>query len=326
MHEALLPPARAPAPRPAERAPRPAGPGGVRPAARALLAAAAALAATAAAAQQPDPRLLRDVERRVTTLEGQMRAVQRRVFPAGDARFFPPEPEPAPAAPPPPPGPSPLAELAERVEALETQQRQLTGKIEELQFRLRQLETRLETVQGDLSFRLDALEGHRAPPGAGRPAADAGMAPPPTPRPDPTAPAAPARPAAADPEQQYQAAYRLYTAGDYPGAVAALEAFVKAHPQHPRASNAQFWAGRAYMAQQMHREAARAFLAGYQNWPRGERAHNSLLWLARALLAMNQRQPACQTLDQLRTAFPDRLTGSFAAEAASTRQQARCPA
>jgi tol-pal system protein YbgF len=287
-----------------------------------LAALAALVLAIPAAAQQPDPRM-RDVERRVSTLESQVRAVQRRVFPAGDSRFFAPEPEPdAPAQPAGPPQPTPLFDLTERVQALESQQRELTGQVEELQFRLRQLESRLERLQGDTEFRLNALEGGSAPPTAAP--ADRQPAAQPAPQPGPAQPAVP--PAApADPEQRYLAAYALYTAGDYPAAVDALEGFVKAHPRHPRASNAQFWAGRAQMAQGRHPEAARAFLSGYQTYPRGERAHNSLLWLGRALLAMKQQPAACQALDQLRTAFPDRLTGAFAAEVARTRAEAKCP-
>jgi tol-pal system protein YbgF len=269
----------------------------------------------------------RDVERRVNTLESQMRAVQRRVFPGGDSRFFAPEPEPEAEVPAGPPPPNPMVELTQRVDSLESQQRQLTGQVEELQFRMRQLESQLERMRGDTEFRLNELEGR----GGGRPpATDAGPFAPQASAPAP-APAAPPRvsadPApAADPEQVYLAAYGLYTAGDYPAAVEALEAFVKAHPRHARASNAQFWAGRAQMAQQRYAEAARAFLSGYQTYPRGERAHNSLLWLSRALLAMRQPQAACQALDQLRTAFPDRTTGGFAAEVQRTRSEARCPA
>jgi tol-pal system protein YbgF len=125
-------------------------------------------------------------------------------------------------------------------------------------------------------------------------------------------------------EAAYRAGYAKYVARDYAGAVRDLTAFVEANPKHPRASNAQFWAGRAMLAQNQTAQAAKAFLAGYQNYPRGERAHNSLLWLGRALLAMKQPKAACQALDQLQTAYPDRLTGQFATDVAATRSQAKC--
>ncbi|MFN3371865.1 MAG: hypothetical protein ACK4Z0_10100, partial [Sphingomonadaceae bacterium] len=88
------------------------------------LALAALIVSGSAAAQAPaDTRAL---DRRVTTLEGQMRAVQRQVFPGGDKRFFAPEivaPEPAAPVGAGTAGASPLVELTQRVTTLETQQR-----------------------------------------------------------------------------------------------------------------------------------------------------------------------------------------------------------
>jgi TolA-binding protein len=137
--------------------------------------------------------------------------------------------------------------------------------------------------------------------------------------------AAPADPLVA----QYEAGYALYQKGDYAGAERALKAFAQANPAHPRASNASFWAGRSLMQQQQYGEAARVFYGGYQASPKGQRAHNSLLWLAKALLETKgpkAQKAACDTLDQLAKAFPDRMTGQFAADAAATRAQAQCAA
>lgn len=267
----------------------------------------------------------RGVEKRVATLESQMRAVQRQVFPGGDPRFFAAEPAPAPAPEPPAAEAMPqLFELMQRIDRLEAQQRALTGQVEELQFRLRTLETAVERARADTEFRLDALEGRT--PGKSPPAA----------APSPSAPAAAAASAApapeppvaapADPEAQYLAAYALYTGKDYARAATELEAFARANPKHPRASNAQYWAGRAEMQLGRHAEAAKLFLAGYQTWPRGQRAAESLLWLGKALTAMRQPKAACQALDQLRTAYPDRLTGALAAENTRARAEAQCGA
>ncbi len=303
------------------------------------LAAIAGLAAGAAAAQGVSvatAEQFRNVEKRVSTLESQMRAVQRKVFPGGDPRFFAAEPAPPPA---PPPEAAPadagpqLFELVQRIDRLEAQQRTLTGQVEELQFRLKTLETALERARADTEFRLDSLEGRRPaaaspgasapapaeapkPPAAGGPAAPPATAPTPAPRPAP--------PAATDPEARYLAAYGLYTARDYQKAAAELEAFAKAHPDHPRASNAQYWAGRSQMQLGRHAEAAKLFLAGYQTWPRGQRAAESLLWLGKALTAKKQPKAACQALDQLRTAYPERLTGALEAENRRARADAQC--
>jgi len=317
-----------------------------------LLLQTPVLAQTAAAPQAQ----VSQIDKRVGTLESQMRAVQRQVFPGGDKRFFAPEivPEAAPAQTVGTPASAPLVDLTQRVTALETQQRQLTGQVEQLQFQMRQLDAAMQKLRGDAEFRLDALEG-KAPGASAAGSAGAALALEPSrtapvpaaPGPAVTAPGAGAAgaarplppaaqtatapgaakpvPAAADPvEAEYLRGYGLYTAGNHAAAAAALSAFVKANPKHPRGSNAQFWAGRALMADGKTPEAAKAFLAGYQQYPRGERAHNSLLWLGKSLVQMNQPKAACQALDQLRTAYPDKLTGQFAADNSATRAQARC--
>ncbi len=250
-----------------------------------------------------------------------MRAVQREVFPGGDRRFFAAEGPPAPAAPEAPPGTPatpPLVDLLARIEALESDTRRLTGRVEELQFRLGQLEAALERSRGDVEFRLNALEGRAAP----SPPAPAGSSPAPAEKGSTRPPAAPPE----TPEDAYRAAYALYRAGDWERAAADLEAFSARFPQSPRASNARYWAGRARMEQGRHAEAAKLFLSSYKTWPKGAMAPSSLLWLGKALVAMKQPKAACDALDQLRTAYPDRLTGSLLAEAQATRAQARCPA
>lgn len=319
----------------------------MRSASISFLSLAALLASTPTLAQTANPQAqLNQVDKRVGVLESQMRSVQRQVFPGGDKRFFEPEIGPAPVAEQPMPGtpatPA-LVDLSQRVTALETQQRALTGQIEQMQHQMRQLEAAMLKQRGDAEFRLDALEG-KSPatpttdatlppvvaPAAPRPTTPQ-VQPPrataPAPQPGAALPAATGTDAAAaaDPaEARYRAGYALYTSGDYPGAYKALSAFVGANPKHARASNAQFWAGRSLLAEGRTADAAKAFLAGYQQFPRGERAHNSLLWLGKSLLELKQPAAACQALDQLKTAYPDRLTGQFAADTAAARAQAKC--
>jgi TolA-binding protein len=333
----------------------------------ALVVVGAAAPALPQAATPASQQQVGQIDKRVTVLESQMRAVQRQVFPGGDKRFFAPEvtPEPqADIAAPGSPAPPPLVDLTQRVTALETQQRMLTGQIEELQFKLRQMETAFQTLEAGTVARFDALEGRTPEAGAAKPAtapatsagsvaAATGPKPVPVPTKTPPAGAKPATPAAteaappaatgpgaaaaaaaaaapADPlTAQYEAGYALYQAGDFAGAEQALRSFAQANPTHPRASNASFWAGRSLMQQKQFGEAARVFYGGYQANPKGQRAHNSLLWLARALLETKgpkAQKAACDTLDQLAKSFPDRMTGQFAADTAATRAQAQCAA
>lgn len=297
------------------------------------------------------------IDKRVGALEGQMRAVQRQVFPGGDKRFFAAEPAPAPEPTAPgAPATSALVDLTQRVDRLESEQRNMVGQIEQLQFRLRSVEGEMAKSRSDTEFRLNALEG-RATPAAGEgsaapsdPAAAAALPPPgaagpvgrdmlkgaaETRRPiarapgqadavDRVVPVGEAKPAADPAEEAYRAGYRLYAVGDDAGAATALAAFLAANPKHSRAGHATFWHGRALMRQGQAAPAAKLFLQGYQQFPRSERAPNSLVWLGKALTQLKQPKAACQALDELRKAFPDRLTGALLKEATDARAAAGC--
>ena len=132
------------------------------------------LAGTAAPALAQDP----SVPARVDKLEHEMRAVPRKVFPGANPDYF--EPQIAPQAAPPPdagsPASSAVSDLSQRVSALEQQVQQLTGQVEENGHRLDVLEQNYQKMKGDTDYRLNALEGHGAPPPQG---GDATAAPPP---------------------------------------------------------------------------------------------------------------------------------------------------
>lgn len=290
-------------------------------------------AATAQGISVASQAQVQSIDKRVGALESQMNAVQRKVFP-GDKKFFQPEivPETTAGATPAAGAPAsgPIVDLTQRVTALETQQRQMTGQIEELQYKLREMQTAMDKFRGDSEFRLNALEGKGAPagaeatvPAAQTPAAQTSAVTPPAAQKPVTPPKVePAKPAT--PDDAYRLAYAKYTARDYAGASKDLSAFVAANPKHAKAADAQYWAGRAMMGDGQNAQAAKAFLAGYQNYPRSERAPSSLLWLGKSLTAMKQPKAACQALDQLKTAYPDQLKGQFATDVANARSQAKC--
>jgi TolA-binding protein len=108
-----------------------------------LLLAASMLGGTPALAQS-------GVESRVGKLESEMRAVQRKVFPGGNAYVQPDNVAPTPQTViPGTPAASPVADLAARVDSLESQLRQMTGEIETNQHRVDLLEGRLKTLEAD---------------------------------------------------------------------------------------------------------------------------------------------------------------------------------
>src|SRR3954452_23788873 len=97
----------------------------------------AASIAVTAAAQRPEQRI-ETPEKRLDRIEQQLHAVQRKVFPGGAPQEVTPEIVPgAPvAAPGGVPATAPIADLTARIDALESQLRQLTGQSEENGHRL----------------------------------------------------------------------------------------------------------------------------------------------------------------------------------------------
>ena len=94
------------------------------------------------------------VEVRVDRLEKEMRAVQRKVFPAGtpiEADITrPAAPQPSPGTP----ASSPIADLTARVSALESQLASITGQVEENSYKLRQLEESFTKYKAETDARM----------------------------------------------------------------------------------------------------------------------------------------------------------------------------
>jgi tol-pal system protein YbgF len=111
-------------------------------------------------------------------------------------------------------------------------------------------------------------------------------------------------PTGGSPEQQYQAAFDLINAHDYPAAEAAMRAFVQRNPKHALASNAQFWLGETFYVRNDFQNAAVAYADGYKNYPKGNKAPDTLLKLGMALSAQKKDQDACAVYDRLTKEFP----------------------
>lgn len=260
------------------------------------------------------------LERRVSTIEKELRAVQRKVFPGGDSRFFEAEiqPQQQPATPAPGvPASSPVADLGLRVDALEKQIASLTGDVEQNGYRLRQLEEKIDALQAAATAAATPTDP------AGLPTGGIVGATPTGPAATVTTPVVP--PAGGDTvEAAYRTAYAKVEAKDWAAAEAELKAFVAANPQHRRASHAQYWLGRSYVADGKLNLAAEAFLANYQTNPRGERAPDSLLWLGRTLIDLKKASDACRVLDELNAVYGGNMSSDVRDQATRARATAKC--
>jgi len=140
---------------------------------RIALAALLATAALPAFAAEPGT-----IDQRVDRIEKQLKAVQRKVFPGGDAAFQAPE-----IAPPEThatvgvPASTPLNDLSARVDALEKSVAQLTGQVEQDEHRLDLLSQQTAQDRQEFATRLKALEAAAAPAPAATAAAPVTPAP-----------------------------------------------------------------------------------------------------------------------------------------------------
>lgn len=287
------------------------------------------------------------VEGRVDRLEREMRAVQRKVFPGGAGQTIEPQivPETDVEAPGTPAG-TPLADLTQRVAALENQVQTLTGQVEQDGYRLKQLEDGFAAYKRATDARLKALEdaGASAVPASGSDPViapvDVSAAPARPTRPAPAEEklaakpngtraqqvAAVEKPNSGDPaEDGYLYGFRLWSAKLYPEARRELEAVAIKYPQHRRASYAQNLLGRAYLDGGAPSLAAVAFYENYKKNPNGERAPDSLYYLAQALTKL--KKPAsevCKVYTELDQLYGERLSAEMKTGVAEGRAAQKC--
>ncbi len=255
-------------------------------------------------------------EARIRKLEAEVRALQRKVFPGGDGRYFEPQiTAPTQTATPTTstaPSTTAVTDILARLDALETQLQRLTAQYEVGSNAMRLLEERVEKLE-------------------------AANAPPPKPevaKPEPVAKPDPARVAAvqaiAKPQtddagdDEYSYGFRLWDAGFYPEAQQQLTLFVEEYPNHSRASFGRNLLGRAYLDDGKPTEAAPWFLRNYQADKNGARAGDSLLFLAESMIALKDTERACIALSEFGETYPALATGRLSGQYATARSKVKC--
>ena len=266
---------------------------------------------------------------RVDRLEKEMRAVQRKVFPAGaplEAEINRPV---TTTVPPGTPSSSPVADLTARVGALESQLASMTGQVEENSFKIRQLEEAFNKYKAEAQSRAEVV----APPPV-RPAAPADNATPTAPKPGTNggatearkaAVAAIERPATGDAAADaYSYGYRLWAAKFYPEAQAQLKATVDKYGTAPVASRASNLLGRAYLDDGKPALASVAFYDNYQKRPKGDRAADSLAYLGEALIQLKKPADACKVYAELEQVYGTTMSASQRGMMDKGRAKAKC--
>lgn len=311
------------------------------------LAGVALAAVTVLAAPLPATAQDSAEEARIRKIEAEVRALQRKVFPGGDGRFF--EPQIAPGAATGaistpsvnPPSTTAVTDILVRMDSLERQLQALTARSEEQANSLSQLDARLtalETAAGaPLAITTPATSSAASLPAPGpvtRPAVSTPAAvTPPLPAPTVAAPSAArlaavqaiAKPQTADAaDDEYSYGFRLWDARLYPEARQQLTKFVEQYPNHSRISFGRNLLGRAFLDDNMPEDAARWFLRNYQANKNGDRAADSLLYLGASMIAMKDTKRACIALAEFAETYPLIASGRLANEYQATSAKVTC--
>jgi tol-pal system protein YbgF len=232
-------------------------------------------------------------------------------------------------------------EMMKRLEQMQVEVQQLTGKVEEQAFQIEELKKQQKTMFTDFDDRLQSIENKS---GTGQPSGenpadssvpgDAGanetVSPPPpavadqqaTPeqaegkRPvEPTsAPAISVQaPTHAAPDsaqvsgaekQEYQQAYDDLRNGRTAQAITEFNAYITNHPGSGYASNAQYWLGEAHRVNQDNASAHKAFNAVIEKYPNSEKVPDALLKLGYIEKDQKNVAKAREYLMRVTTEFP----------------------
>lgn len=299
-------------------------------------------------------------EARIRKIESEIRALQRKVFPGGDGRFFEPQIAPgtqATAPTTPTTGAAPataVTDILVRIDALETQLRALTARSEEQANMLSLMDQRLIAIETAANAPIPSSPSLMPAPTVTGPALTAPAITPAVTTPAATTPAvripapttsavpaaattsapstarlaavqAIAKPQTTDAgDDEYSYGFRLWNAGLFPEARQQLGKYVEQYPSHPRISFGRNLLGRAFLDDNLPEEAARWFLRNYQANKVGERAADSLLFLGASMIAMKDTKRACIALAEFAETYPLIAAGRLAADYQATRAKVTC--
>jgi TolA-binding protein len=285
-------------------------------------------------------------EARLKKAEAEIRALQRKVFPGGDGKYFEPEISTAqPASTAATPSTTAVTDILARLDAMEKQVARLTAQTEENTHAISELGTRLGALEVTSGAAAAAAEPKTSTPDANlatmtggastRPAESAPVRAAPKPA-TPAKPAGPtaerlaavqaiAKPKTGDPgDDEYSYGYRLWDAGFFPEAQQQLSLYVEKYPTHREISYGRNLLGRAYFDAGNAKEAAPWFLKNYQADKQGARAPDSLLYLAESMIALKDTKRACIALAEFGDTYPAIASGRLNSQYAADKKKVKC--
>jgi tol-pal system protein YbgF len=175
-------------------------------------------------------------------------------------------------------------------------------KIEELENRMLALAAGLEAVRRGEPIPKEALAAKTEQPAAGQRS---------TPPPVVTGPGKETAPApmaekkpVAAPQEAYQKAYDLFAKGDVGGAKRDFKRFLDVYPKSKYAENSHYWLGECYFAEKRYEEAILEFDEVIKKFPKGSKVPDALYRQGMAFLEMNDKTNAKLILKEVVRRFP----------------------
>ncbi|MGZ5031258.1 MAG: tol-pal system protein YbgF [Methylobacter sp.] len=222
-------------------------------------------------------------------------------------------------------------EMMGRLEQLQAEVQQLTGKIEEQANLIAEMKKSQSTMYSDLDGRIQGLEkkaeavrspaAENAPMQEGAVGTEAKTV-------EPSVAASVAAPeakpasaqkqdavsASGDEKQQYQQAYEALRNGHNAQAIAEFNALLSKNPKGEYANNAQYWLGEAYRVNQDVDSARKAFNGVIENYPGSSKVPDALLKLGTIEIEQKNQAKAREYLTRVTTDFPSSTAARLAAK------------
>jgi tol-pal system protein YbgF len=191
-----------------------------------------------------------------------------------------------------------LLDMAQKLDAAQSDVRVLRGRIEELENTNESLRKQQRDLYSDLDKRISGLS--TAPAGGSA----AGF---------PGAPGAAAAGAAGE-QAAYTQAFDALKSSNYPAAISGFRSFLTTYPAAALADNAQYWLGEAYYVTRDYQQAATAFRTVGERWPSSRKAADALLKLGFSQFELKRYPEARATLTDVTRRFPDSDAARLATE------------
>ena len=120
------------------------------------------------------------------------------------------------------------------------------------------------------------------------------------------------QPVASTAQASYNAAKKIFDAGDLDAARRAFEKVVKKHPKSDMADNAQFWIGEVYYKQKWYQKAILEYQKVIEEYPKGNKVPAAYLKQGLAFQSLGEKDNAILILNELVRKFPDSAEASIA--------------